>query len=87
MSSGSLYVIKLGSSTIVNHPSIFEEIGRISRRGNKVLLVAGGAEAIRQKYEALSRPMPFLTLPSGDEVRYCSPEEMPYIRDAYHEYI
>ncbi|MWC29619.1 M20/M25/M40 family metallo-hydrolase [Paenibacillus sp. MMS18-CY102] len=87
MSSGSIYVIKLGSSTIVNHPQIFEEIGRISRRGNRVLLVAGGAEAIRQKYEALSRPMPFLTLPSGDEVRYCSPEEMPYIRDAYHEFI
>ncbi|MNK86134.1 Carboxypeptidase G2 precursor [compost metagenome] len=87
MSRGSLYVIKLGSSTIVNHPRIFEEIGRISRRGNQVLLVAGGAEAIRRKYEDLSRPMPFLTLPSGDEVRYCSPEELPYIRDAYYENI
>lgn len=87
MSKSSLYVIKLGSSTIVNHPRIFEEIGRISRRGNQVLLVAGGAEAIRRMYEELSRPMPFLTLPSGDEVRYCSPEEMPYIREAYHENI
>ncbi|ANE46376.1 acetylglutamate kinase [Paenibacillus swuensis] len=87
MSSGSLYVIKLGSSTIVNHPEIFEEIGRIVRRGNQLLLVAGGAEAIRRKYESISRPMPFLTLPTGDEARYCSPEEMPYIREAYHEYI
>ncbi|RIX59579.1 M20/M25/M40 family metallo-hydrolase [Paenibacillus nanensis] len=87
MSSGSLYVIKLGSSTIVNHPRIFEEVSRISRRGNQVLLVAGGAEAIRRKYEQLSRPMPFLTLPSGDEVRYCSPEEMPFIREAYYENI
>lgn len=87
MSSGSLYVIKLGSSTIVNHPHIFEEIERIVKRGNQVLLVAGGAEAIRKKYEAIPRPMPFLTLPSGDEVRYCSPEEMPIIREAYHEYI
>lgn len=86
-SSGSLYVIKLGSSTIVNHPQIFEEINRIVKRGSRVLLVAGGAEAIKQKYESIARPMPFLTLPSGDEVRYCSPEEMPFIRAAYHENI
>ncbi|OME88315.1 acetylglutamate kinase [Paenibacillus sp. FSL A5-0031] len=87
MSSGSLYVIKLGSSTIVNHPHIFEEISLIVKRGNQVLLVAGGAEAIKQKYESIPRTMPFLTLPSGDEVRYCSPEEMPIIRAAYHEII
>ncbi|MBH5317595.1 M20/M25/M40 family metallo-hydrolase [Paenibacillus sp. GSMTC-2017] len=87
MSKGSLYVIKLGSSTIVNHLNIFGEIDRIVKRGNRVLLVAGGAEAIKQKYEAISRPMPFLTLPSGDDVRYCSPEEMPIIRAAYHENI
>ncbi|WP_339209320.1 M20/M25/M40 family metallo-hydrolase [Paenibacillus sp. FSL K6-3182] len=87
MSSGSLFVIKLGSSTIVNHPHIFEEISRIVKRGNQVLLVAGGAEAIKQKYESIPRAMPFLTLPSGDEVRYCSPEEMPIIRAAYHEII
>ncbi|KOP67317.1 acetylglutamate kinase [Bacillus sp. FJAT-18019] len=86
-SSGSLHVIKLGSSTIVNHPRIFEEIHDLVRRGSRVLLVAGGAEAIKQKYESISREMPFLTLPSGDEVRYCSPEEMPYICAAYHEHI
>ncbi|WP_028546547.1 M20/M25/M40 family metallo-hydrolase [Paenibacillus taiwanensis] len=87
MSSRSLYVIKLGSSTIVHHPAIFEEISRIVKRGHQVLLVAGGAEAIRLKYESISRPMPFLTLPSGDEVRYCAPEEMPIIREAYEEHI
>lgn len=86
-SNRSLYVIKLGSSTIVNHPRIFEEIHDIVKRGSRVLLVAGGAEAIKQKYESISRPMPFLTLPSGDEVRYCSPEEMPYICAAYRENI
>ncbi|MBW7475339.1 M20/M25/M40 family metallo-hydrolase [Paenibacillus oenotherae] len=86
-SSRSLYVIKLGSSTIVNHPRIFAEISAIVKRGGSVLLVAGGAEAIRQKYESIAREMPFLTLPSGDEVRYCSPEEIPYIRAAYHENI
>ncbi|MFF2887230.1 M20/M25/M40 family metallo-hydrolase [Paenibacillus sp. NPDC057967] len=87
MGQESLYVIKLGSSTIVNHPGIFAEIHEIVKRGNRLLLVAGGAEAIRQKYEAIGRAMPFLTLPSGDEARYCSPEEMPYIRQAYHENI
>lgn len=86
-SDGSLYVIKLGSSTIVNHPEIFEEIHDIVKRGSRLLLVAGGAEAIKQKYESISRSMPFLILPSGDEVRYCSPEEMPYICAAYHDNI
>lgn len=82
-----LYVVKLGSSTILKQPNIFSEIHNIVQRGNKVLLVAGGAEGIKQKYEHLGREMPFLTLLSGDEVRYCSPEEMPIIRAAYHEII
>lgn len=82
-----LYVIKLGSSTIMNKPGVFREIQQIVQRGNQVLLVAGGAEGIKQKYEQLNREMPFLTLTSGDEVRYCSPEEMPIIRAAYHETI
>ncbi|MGF7034723.1 LysW-gamma-L-lysine carboxypeptidase [Paenibacillus mucilaginosus] len=83
----NLYVIKLGSSTVLNRPEIFGEIRRISERGGRVLLVAGGAEGIKRKYGQLGREMPFLTLPSGDEVRYCAPEEMPVIRAAYHEII
>jgi LysW-gamma-L-lysine carboxypeptidase len=82
-----LYVIKLGSSTLVNYPEIFEEIAGIVHRGGKILLVAGGAEGIKQKYKSIDREMPFLTLVSGDEVRYCSPEEMPIIRAAYDEFI
>ncbi|WP_426445876.1 M20/M25/M40 family metallo-hydrolase [Paenibacillus sp. S-38] len=83
----NLYVIKLGSSTVLNRPEIFGEIRRISERGGRVLLVAGGAEGIKRKYEQLGREMPFLTLPGGDEVRYCPPAEMPVIRAAYHEII
>ncbi|NEW06696.1 M20/M25/M40 family metallo-hydrolase [Paenibacillus sp. SYP-B3998] len=83
----NLHVIKLGSSTIVNRPAIFEEIYKVTQRGGKVLLVAGGAEGIKQKYKQIDREIPFLTLESGDEVRYCSPEEMPIIRAAYHEFI
>ncbi|MCZ8521674.1 MULTISPECIES: M20/M25/M40 family metallo-hydrolase [Paenibacillus] len=83
----NLYVVKLGSSTILNRPEIFGEIHGIVQRGSRVLLVAGGAEGIKRKYESLGREMPFLTLPGGDEVRYCSPEEMPVIRAAYHEII
>ncbi|MFC4076046.1 M20/M25/M40 family metallo-hydrolase [Salinithrix halophila] len=83
----NLYVIKLGSSTILKRPKIFGEIYNLVQRGNKVLLVAGGAEGIKQKYKQIGRKMPFLTLPNGDEVRYCSPEEMPIIRAAYHEII
>lgn len=83
----SIHVIKLGSSTILEHSTIFEEIYKIVQRGSKVLLVAGGAEAIKQKYESINRDMPFLTLANGDEARYCSLEEMPIIRSAYDEII
>ncbi len=82
-----LYVIKLGSSTVLNCPEVFEEIADLSRKNVKIILVAGGAEAIRIKYESLDREMPFLTLKGGDKVRYCSPSEMSIIRDAYHEII
>lgn len=82
-----LYVIKLGSSTVLNHPEVFEEIADLSKKNVKILLVAGGAEAIARKYESIGREMPFLTLKSGDRVRYCSPSEMPIIREAYHEII
>ncbi|MFB9328241.1 M20/M25/M40 family metallo-hydrolase [Paenibacillus aurantiacus] len=83
----NLHVVKLGSGTILGQPDIFSEIGGLVGRGSRVLVVAGGAEGIRRQYERLGREMPFLTLPSGDEVRYCSPEEMPIIRDAYREII
>jgi len=83
----NLNVIKLGSSTILEHPSIFEEIYNLTKKGEKILLIAGGAEGIKKKYEKINRKMPFLTLVNGDEVRYCSPEEMPIIRSAYNEII
>lgn len=82
-----LYVIKLGSSTILNHPEVFDQIADLSKKNVRILLVAGGAEAIKRKYESIGREMPFLTLKSGDKVRYCSPNEMPIIREAYHEII
>ncbi|SFE13499.1 acetylornithine deacetylase [Paenibacillus algorifonticola] len=87
MSSQSLYVIKLGSSTIVHHPEVFAELNDLVQKGKKVLLVAGGAEGIRQKYEQLNRSIPVLALANGDEARYCSPSEMPLIRAAYQEFI
>lgn len=83
----NIFVIKLGSSTILKGDSIFEEIKHIVDDGYKVLLVAGGADAIEQKYNFMQRKMPFLTLPNGDEVRYCSPTEMPIILDSYRDII
>jgi LysW-gamma-L-lysine carboxypeptidase len=83
-----LYVIKLGSGTILDPLSpVFAEIRAIVDTGVPVLVVAGGGEAIRRKYEALSRPIPYLTLKGGDKFRYCSPAEMPIIVAAYDEII
>ncbi|WP_413100340.1 M20/M25/M40 family metallo-hydrolase [Streptomyces sp. Inha503] len=82
MSGLPLYVIKVGSSTLL-HPQVFAEIAAVRRRGARVLLVAGGAEGIERHYRSIGRAMPELTLRNGDTVRYCPPEEMPHIVAAY----
>ncbi|WP_019854050.1 M20/M25/M40 family metallo-hydrolase [Actinopolyspora mortivallis] len=82
MTAPALHVIKLGSSTLLT-PGIFDELAELSATGARILLVAGGAEGIEQHYGALGRRIPELELPNGDSVRYCPPEEMPHIVDAY----
>ncbi|GAA0357246.1 M20/M25/M40 family metallo-hydrolase [Actinoallomurus spadix] len=84
MTAPALYVIKVGSSTLL-HPGVFAEIAGIRARGARVLVVAGGAEGIERHYRALGRAMPQLTLGNGDTVRYCPPEEMPHIVAAYRQ--
>ncbi|WAP55139.1 M20/M25/M40 family metallo-hydrolase [Streptomyces sp. S465] len=84
MSGRPLYVIKVGSSTLL-HPQVFDEIAAVRRRGARVLLVAGGAEGIERHYRSIGRAMPELTLRNGDTVRYCPPAEMPHIVAAYQQ--
>ncbi|MEU5578506.1 M20/M25/M40 family metallo-hydrolase [Streptomyces huasconensis] len=77
-----LYVVKVGSATL-DRETIHKEIADIVARGARVLLVAGGATGIRRHYAAIGRPVPTLRLTNGDEVRYCPPQEMDHIVDAY----
>ncbi|WP_282695040.1 M20/M25/M40 family metallo-hydrolase [Streptomyces sp. CC208A] len=77
-----LYVIKAGSATL-DRGTIHQEVADLVARGARVLLVAGGATGIERHYTAIGRPMPHLTLANGDSVRYCPPEEMLHLVDAY----
>ncbi|GAA3070363.1 M20/M25/M40 family metallo-hydrolase [Streptomyces roseofulvus] len=77
-----LYVIKAGSATL-DRGTIHREVAGLVARGARVLLVAGGATGIERHYAAIGRPMPHLTLVGGDSVRYCPPEEMVHLVDAY----
>lgn len=77
-----LYVIKAGSATL-DRGGIFGEIAELVAGGARVLLVAGGATGIARHYADIGRPMPELRLPNGDSVRYCPPQEMDHIVDAY----
>ncbi|MEU1890837.1 M20/M25/M40 family metallo-hydrolase [Streptomyces pristinaespiralis] len=77
-----LYVIKVGSATL-DRETIHKEIADIVARGARVLLVTGGATGIERHYAAIGRPMPQLRLANGDSVRYCPPEEMAHLVDAY----
>ncbi|GAA2816317.1 M20/M25/M40 family metallo-hydrolase [Kitasatospora paracochleata] len=77
-----LYVVKVGSATL-DRGAIYGELAALVRRGARVLLVAGGAVGIERHYTAIGRPMPELRLANGDAVRYCPPQEMAHLVDAY----
>ena len=77
-----LYVVKVGSSSL-RHQSAYDDLAALNACGARLLLVAGGAADIADHYASTERPMRMLRLASGDEVRYCPPEEMPHIVAAY----
>jgi LysW-gamma-L-lysine carboxypeptidase len=78
----SLYVVKVGSATLARG-TVLHEVSDLVGRGARVLLVAGGAVGIERHYTAIGRAMPELRLAGGDTVRYCPPEEMTHLVDAY----
>ncbi|MFC4535752.1 M20/M25/M40 family metallo-hydrolase [Sphaerisporangium dianthi] len=80
----ALYTVKLGSATL-RHPEVFDELAELSGRGARLLVVTGGAADIKLHYALIGRPVRTLTLRGGDEVRYCPPDEMAHIIDAYEQ--
>ncbi|WP_051717601.1 M20/M25/M40 family metallo-hydrolase [Streptomyces megasporus] len=80
----ALYVVKLGSATLL-HSRIFDELLELSRRGARLLVIAGGAAGIAEHYRRTGREIRTLVSQKGDEVRYCPPQEMPHIVAAYEE--
>jgi LysW-gamma-L-lysine carboxypeptidase len=80
----ALYVVKLGSATLL-HSQVFDELLELSRRGARLLVIAGGAAGIREHYARTGREIRTLVSRNGDEIRYCPPEEMPHIVAAYEE--
>jgi LysW-gamma-L-lysine carboxypeptidase len=79
----ALHVIKLGSSTALDHQCIFSELAELCSRRSRVLLVVGGALGIARHYASVGRAMPTLEMGGGDAVRYCPPEEIAHIVAAY----
>jgi LysW-gamma-L-lysine carboxypeptidase len=77
-----LYVVKLGSASL-RHERVFDELADLRRRQARILVVAGGAVDIAEHYAAIGRPV--RTMPVGADlaVRYCPPEEIAHIIDAY----
>ncbi|MER8231394.1 M20/M25/M40 family metallo-hydrolase [Streptomyces sp. NPDC094049] len=80
----ALYVVKLGSATLL-HSKVFDELLELSRRGARLLVIAGGAAGIAEHYRRTGREVRTLVSRTGDEIRYCPPEEMRHIVAAYEE--
>ncbi|MEO3812571.1 M20/M25/M40 family metallo-hydrolase [Sphaerisporangium sp. B11E5] len=80
----ALHVVKLGSATL-RHERVYDEVAELRSRGARVLVVTGGAADIKLHYALIGRPVRTLTLRGGDEVRYCPPDEIPSIVEAYEQ--
>ncbi|MGA8112714.1 MAG: hypothetical protein WCA46_03515 [Actinocatenispora sp.] len=76
------YVVKLGSACL-RHGSVFAEVAALVTGGARVLLVAGGAEGVREHYTRIGRTVRTVRLRNGDTVRYVPPDEVPHLVDAY----
>ena len=81
-----LYVVKLGSRTLLEHPPVFEEVAALCRAGARVLLVAGGSLAIERWYAAQGIAIDWIEpRGSGQRVRYVSEAHLPRIVQAYEQ--
>ncbi|CAM5508060.1 bifunctional protein: acetyl-glutamate kinase; acetyl-ornithine deacetylase [Streptomyces spiroverticillatus] len=80
----ALYVVKLGSATLA-HRHVYDELLALRRRGARLLVVAGGAAGIAEHYRRTGREIRTLVSRTGDDIRYCPPQEMPHIVAAYEQ--
>lgn len=80
----ALYVVKLGSATLA-HNAVFDELLDLHRRSARLLVVVGGAAGITEYYRRIGREVRSVTLRGGNEVRYCPPDELPYLVAAYEQ--
>jgi LysW-gamma-L-lysine carboxypeptidase len=77
-----LYVVKLGSASL-RHERVFDELAALRQRQARILVVAGGAVDIADHYAAIGRSIRTMPVGADTAVRYCPPEEMPFITQAY----
>lgn len=83
----NIFVLKLGSSTVLHGDRIYQQIKELVNDGSKVIIVAGGAEAISRTYQGSGIREKQLVLKSGNHVRYTPPEDMHLILSAYSDII
>lgn len=87
MMINNLYVLKMGSSSVMHGNNIYDQIHYLVKNNSKVLIIAGGNEAIKNKYNSCNIPIKRLLLKNGNTVRYTPAEDMPFIEDAYKNII
>lgn len=83
----NLYVIKLGSSSVIHGDIIYDQIRYLVRNNSKILIVAGGNEAISKEYALHHKPIKHLILKSGNKIRYTPFIDMPLVESAYENII
>lgn len=83
----NIFVLKLGSSTVLHGAQIYNQISALVEQGSKVIIVAGGAEAIHKTYDNLGLSEKYLTLRHGNTVRYTPGKDMSIIKSAYNSII
>ena len=81
-----LYVIKIGSRTILDHPPVLEEVAALSHAGARMLLVGGGSLAIERWYADNGFTIDWLEpRRASRRVRHVSEAHLPRIVQAYEK--
>src|SRR5579875_1127637 len=65
-----MFVVKIGGGDGVNLEACCDDIARLRRAGERVVVVHGGSDAATRLGEELGHPARFITTPSGMRSRY-----------------
>lgn len=78
-----MIVVKVGGSLGIDYDAVCDDVARLWREGERIVLVHGGSEETNRVAEALGHPPRFVTSPSGYTSRFTDRETLEIFEMVY----